>query len=59
MPTFIELMKTENVTEIRNLSMYITKVFEIKKNFILIKYAPHAFMYIVIVYICNCIYIEC
>jgi len=32
MPTFIELMKTENVTEIRNLSMYITKVFEIIKD---------------------------
>ena len=49
MPKFIELIKTENVTELRNLSLYITKVFEIKKNIILIKYAPHAFMYIVIV----------
>jgi len=31
---------------------------EIHSPFILNKYAPHAFMYIVVVLICNCIYIE-
>ena len=31
MPKFIEPMATENVTEIRNWSMYITKAFEIRK----------------------------
>jgi len=31
MPTCIEPMATENVTEIRNWSMYITKAFEISK----------------------------
>jgi len=42
MPEFIELMITENKKEIRNLSMFITKAFEIrKKNFIM--YALHAF----------------
>jgi len=45
---FIELMTTKNVTELRNVSMYITKASEIrKKHFILIKQAPHSFMYIV------------
>jgi len=32
MPKFIELMTTENVTEIRNVSMYIMKSFEIRKK---------------------------
>jgi len=32
MPKFIELMTTENKTEIRNLSMFIMKSFEIRKN---------------------------
>ena len=41
MPEFIELMITENKKEIRNLSMFITKAFEIRKNFIM--YALHAF----------------
>ena len=31
MTKFIELMTTENVTVIRNLSMYITKAFDIRK----------------------------
>jgi len=45
-------MTTENVTEIRMLSMYITKAFEIRKKYLFfIKYAPHSFMYIVIVFI--------
>ena len=30
MPKIIELMTTESVTEIRKLSMYITKAFEIR-----------------------------
>jgi len=30
MPKFIELMTTENATEIRNVSMYITKAFDIR-----------------------------
>ena len=60
MPKFIELMATENVTEIINLFMFIMKAFEIRKiTFISIKYAPHAFMYIVVVVIYNCIYTEC
>jgi len=32
MPKFIELIKTENKIEIRNVSMFIMKSFEIKKN---------------------------
>jgi len=37
MSKFIELIKTENKIEIRNVSMFIMKSFEIrKKNFILI-----------------------
>jgi len=36
MPTFIELVKTENKIEIGNLSMFIMKSFEIRKPFILI-----------------------
>ena len=32
MPKFIELMKTENKIEIRNLSMFIMKSFEIRKK---------------------------
>ena len=32
MPTFIELMKTENKIEIRNLSMFIMKSFESRKT---------------------------
>ena len=32
MPTFIELMTTENVSEIRHLSLYITKAFGIIKK---------------------------
>ena len=32
MPKMIELMTTENVTEIRNLSVYFTKSFEIRKK---------------------------
>ena len=60
MPTFIELMTTENVSEIRHLSLYITKAFGIIKIFFIsIKYAPHAFMYIVDELICSCISIEC
>ena len=44
MPRFIEQMTTENVTEISNLSMYITKAFEIrKKTLTLIKYCPSRF----------------
>jgi len=44
MPKFIEQMTTENVTEISNLSMYITKAFEIrKKTLTLIKYSPSRF----------------
>jgi len=35
MPQFIELMKTENKTEIRNVSMFIMKSFEMRKYFIL------------------------
>jgi len=30
MPTFIELIKTENKIEIRNVSMFIVKSFEIR-----------------------------
>ena len=38
MPKFIELIKTENKIEIRNLSMSIMKSFEIrKKTFIFIR----------------------
>jgi len=33
MPTFIELMTTENVSEIRHLSLYITKAFGIINYF--------------------------
>jgi len=32
MPTFIELIKTENKIEIRNLSMFIMKSFEIRRK---------------------------
>ena len=32
MPKFIELIKTENKIEIRNLSMFIMKSFEIRKT---------------------------
>ena len=32
MPELIELMKTENKTEIRNVSMFIMKSFEIRKK---------------------------
>ena len=32
MPKIIELMATENVTEIINLFMFIMKAFEIRKN---------------------------
>jgi len=35
MPQFIELMKTENKTEIRNVSMFIMKSFEMRTDFIL------------------------
>ena len=38
MPKTIDCMTTENVTETRNASMYITKAFEIR-FFISIKYA--------------------
>jgi len=56
MHKFIELITTENLIEIGNLSMYITKAFEIRKKlFISIKYAPHAFIYIAVVLICKCI----
>ena len=45
MPKLIELMATENVTEIINLFMFIMKAFEIRKiTFISSKYAPHAFI---------------
>ena len=62
MPNVFELMTTENIIEIRNLSMFIMKSLKIRqKNFILIKYAPLAFLYIPVVdlLMCNCIYIEC
>jgi len=36
MPKFIELIKTENKIEIRNLSMFIMKSFEIRKKTTLI-----------------------
>ena len=32
MPKFIELIKTENKIEIRNVSMFIMKSFEIRKK---------------------------
>jgi len=32
MPKFIELMKTENKIDIRNLSMFIMKSFELEKK---------------------------
>ena len=32
MPKFMELIKTENKIEIRNLFMFIMKSFEIRKN---------------------------
>jgi len=32
MPKFIELIKTENKIEIRNVSMFIMKSFEIRKT---------------------------
>ena len=45
MPNVFELMTTENIIEIRNLSMFIMKSLKIRqKNFILIKYAPLAFL---------------
>ena len=47
MPKFIELIKTENKIEIRNLSMFIMKSFEIRKK--LYFDAPHAFF----VYTCR------
>jgi len=62
MPTFIELMKTENKIEIRKLSMFIMKSFEIRKTTLFgLVYAPHAlFLYIHVVdlLICICIYNE-
>ena len=60
MPKFIELIKkTENKIEIRNLSMFIMKSFEIRtKTFILISMHHASFLYIHVVdlLICNCIY---
>ena len=54
MPKFIELIKTENKTEIRNLSMFIMK------SLYFDKYAPHAFflyIHVVDLFICHCIYL--
>ena len=58
---FIELMTIKNVTELKHVSMYITKASEIRKNnnFSLIKQAPHSCMYIANVLIHNCNYMEC
>jgi len=62
MPKFIELMTTENKTEIRNLSMFIMKSFEIrKKHFSLISMPlTLSFLYIHVVdlLIRNCMYNE-
>ena len=61
MPKYIELMKTENKIEIRNLSMFIMTYFEIRKTLYIVKYAPHAFflyIHVVDLLICNCIYNE-
>ena len=62
MPKFIELMTTENKTEIRKLSMFIMKSFEIrKKHFSLISmHLTLSFLYIHVVdlLIRNCIYNE-
>ena len=55
----IELMKTENKIEIRNISMCIVKSFEIRKTLYFDWYTPHAFfLYIrvVVLLTCNCIY---
>ena len=60
MPKFIELIKTENKTEIRNVSMFIMKSFEIRKKLYFDEYAPHAFFlytHVVDLFICNCIYL--
>jgi len=59
MPKFVELMTTENVIEIRIVSMHIMKCFEFLKKKYFIEHARHAFLYLVDVLICNCIYIEC
>jgi len=49
MPKKIELMTTENQTDICNLSMFIMKSFAIRFFiFILIKYAPSAFFLVYI-----------
>jgi len=50
---FIEHMKTENKIEIRNVSMFIIKSFEIRKPFILIS-IPLTLSLL----ICNCVYNE-
>jgi len=62
MPKFIELMKTENKIDIRNLSMFIMKSFELENPPLYFDwYAPHAFflyIHVVILLICLCIYNE-
>jgi len=56
MPTFIELMTTENKIEIRISSMFIMKAFVIRKtNFNSIKYAPSRFLFCIHVLFRKCI----
>ena len=63
MPKFIELMTTENKTEIRNLSMFIMKSFEIRKTHTFLwLVCPSRFLFlyihVVVLLIRNCIYNE-
>ena len=53
MPEFIELMITENKKEIRNVSMFITKAFEIRKKTLLCMPFTLSFLYKVYVFMCR------
>jgi len=61
MPNFIELLKTENKIEIRNVFIFITKSFELRKKHFILRSMPlmlSFFIYVVDLLICNCIYNE-
>ena len=61
MPNFIELLKTENKIEIRNLFIFITLSFDIRKKHFILSSMPlmlSFFIYVVDLLICNCIYNE-
>ena len=61
MPKIIEIMTTENKIEIRNVSMFIMKSFEIRKKLYFDQYAPYTFFlytHEVELLIYNCIYNE-